>query len=197
MFRRRYYLFKDLITETSRKWDNMSVSTTDVVEFAHRSMNPEPNVKNGEYFSPEYVLAHHGQLINWQLRENNISEESKRIADVIAKNYTKEPIVAYRGINSEVFKLMKKEARRIPGIDFYEKGFLCASLVKGYESKGAVKIRIYLPKESNAIYLGNVNGEEEVFYPIGVQCGAHLKLISCDDYYLNCLLVKTDGIPQK
>ena len=194
LFRQKYFYIKDLILGTSKKWDDMSVSQNEAVQFAHKYMNPEPSPRRGQDSSPEYVLAHYGQLINWQLRKDEITDDCRRVSEVISKCTTKIPIVAYRGVNDNVYQKMKEAAKGLPGIDFYEKGFLCASLVKGFESKGYINIRIYIPEGSNAIYLGNVNDEEEVYYPIGIQCGARLKIISCDDKYVNCYLIKTDGI---
>ena len=51
---------------------------------------------------------------------------------------------------------------------FHDKAFLCTSLLKGHELKQEYKLRILIPKGTNAAYMGNLNGEEEIFYEVKI-----------------------------
>ena len=75
---------------------------------------------------------------------------------------------------------------------FHDKAFLCTSLLKGHELKQEYKLRILIPKGTNAAYMGNLNGEEEIFYEVIVQKGAVLRIVSFDGTYWNCRVEKTD-----
>lgn len=171
----------------------MAVSERKAVEFGYKYLNPEPSAWDGTKRTIGYLLAHDGINMNWELREGCLNPMCKKASDVISKNKTKTDIVVYRGVSNEVYKEMKKAAKKIRGTDYYEKGFLFASLVKGCELNTEIKMRIFIPKGQNAIFLGNANDELYVFYPIAIQCGSHLKIISCDSQYINCYLIGTEG----
>ena len=72
-----------------------------------------------------------------------------------------------------------------------EKAFLATSFVKGHEINTKIKLRIYLPAGTHAVYMGDVNYEEKTYYEVTVQYDAELKIISIDKEYINCLLLKT------
>ena len=86
---------------------------------------------------------------------------------------------------------MVENARNIPGCDFYEKGFLATSLVKGQEINYDIKLRIHVPAGTKCVFMGNVNDEPE-YYEVDVMRGAKLKIISMDDEYINCELLETE-----
>ena len=73
-----------------------------------------------------------------------------------------------------------------------EKGFMQCSLVKGCESKCNYRLRIFVPKGSQVIYLGNVNNEQ-YYYEVDIQTGAKLEIVSVDDRYINCKLLGTNN----
>lgn len=52
---------------------------------------------------------------------------------MINKYTTKQDIVVYRGVCDHVYELMIENAKKHPGTDLLEKGFLATSLVKGCE----------------------------------------------------------------
>lgn len=82
-------------------------------------------------------------------------------------------------------------AKGVKGIDFLEKGFLNASIVKGKQIDHDIQLRIYIPKGTPAYYVGNISGEEELYYDVIVQIGAKLKIVSMDNQYINCKLIQT------
>lgn len=55
---------------------------------------------------------------------------------------------------------MQENAKSMKGVDLYEKAFLQTSLVKGHEINACYHLRIYVPEEREAVYLGNVNEEQ-------------------------------------
>ena len=91
-----------------------------------------------------------------------------------------------------VFSLVHKYVSSILGTYQYDEGFLFCSLVKGQEynyGKGnGQKFRIYVPKGSKIVYLGNVN-DEQTNYEVVVMRSAKLKIVSIDAVYINCKLI--------
>ena len=83
---------------------------------------------------------------------------------------------------------MQENAKNMKGVDLYEKSFLQTSLVKGHESNSQYHLRIYVPKGTQAVYLGNVN-DEQFYYEVDIQHGAKLKVVSMDETYINCILL--------
>lgn len=83
---------------------------------------------------------------------------------------------------------MQENAKSMKGVDLYEKAFLQTSLVKGHEINACYHLRIYVPEEREAVYLGNVN-EEQSYYEVVLQHGAKLKVVSIDGKYINCRLL--------
>lgn len=174
---------------TGADWDKLAPSEENAIDFAHENINPEPKrFQEGRHFSLEYCLAHSGETINIRYREDRPEEIELRIAEMVAKHTTKVPLVLYRGVCEEVFQLMQENAKKMKGVDLYEKSFLQTSLVKGHESNSQYHLRIYVPEGTQAVYLGNVN-EEQFYYEVDIQHGAKLKIVSIDKSYINCILL--------
>ncbi len=187
-----FYRLKDIITKTGSRWDQLAPSKENAIEFAHKNLNLDPERMIDTYkYSLEYLLAHSGESINEKYRKGyNLDEEDKNIADMLKKYTTKQDIVVYRGVCDYVYEKMIENAKNNPGTDLVEKGFLSTSLVKEQEINCKKKLRIYIPAGTNAVYMGNVNDEQH-YYEVDIQHEAHLKIISIDKKYINCMLLHT------
>ena len=184
-----YYRIIGKFCDIGTIWDNMAPSEEKAINFAHTNINSEPNkMIDANHYSLEYRLAHFGEAINARFRQGRPDEEDLKIVNMIALHTTKVPLVLYRGVCEAVFRQMIENAKNINGIDLYEKSFLQTSLVKGHESKSQYHLRIYVPKGTQAVYLGKVN-EEQFYYEVDLQRGARLKIVSIDDEYINCKLI--------
>lgn len=184
-----YYRIIGKIYNVGDEWDKLSPVEKDAIDFAHANINSEPNkMIDTNHYSLEYCLAHSGGTINERFRQNRPDEIDMKIAEMVALHTTKVPLVLYRGVCEAVFQKMIENAKNMEGIDLYEKSFLQTSLVKGHEIKSRYRLRIYVPEEAQAIYLGNVN-DEQFYYEVDLQYGAKLKIVSIDDEYINCKLI--------
>ena len=188
-----YYKLRGKIFQTGKKWDLLSSSKDEVHDFAKKYLNKEPDKYIGGSLSDEYIVAASGERIGEILRsEHGVDSTILSIYNTLKKYSTKKDIVVYRGVNKPVFDKMIESAKGDSTVDFKEKAFLHTSVVKGYEiSDSSRKLRIKVPKGTNAFYVGNISGEESTYYEVIVQKGARLKVISIDDY-INCELVGTD-----
>lgn len=186
-----FYRIKDKFQNIGDRWDNLSPTQEETIEFAHSHINPEPDrMIDNNHYSMEYCLAHSGESINERYRQNRPDDIDTQISKTVEKNTTDTDIILYRGVCSYVYSLMIKNAKDIPDCDLYEKGFLATSLLKGHELNSEIKLRIYVPSGTKAIYQGNVNYEPN-FYEVDVMHGAKLKIISIDKTYINCKLLET------
>lgn len=186
-----YYRILGKIFNVGDSWERISPCEEDAIEFAHKNINPEPKRykdEKGCEFSLEYYLAHYGESINESYRKDRPDDIDLAVSDMIALHKTKTTIILYRGVCEDVFRLMKKNAKKFSGVDLYEKSFLQTSLVKGHEINSKYHLRIYVPSGVQAVYLGNVNNEQ-FYYEVDLQRGAKLKIVSIDDKYINCKLV--------
>ncbi|MFS9008745.1 ADP-ribosyltransferase [Streptococcus infantis] len=187
-----YYKLKGKILRTGQKWDLLSSSQADIPQFVERYLNNEPPRLVGKIPTDEYIIASSGPTINGRLRSSIVDESIENIYHTLKKYSTKKDIVVYRGVRMEILEKMVESAQVEEYIDFKEKGFLHTSLVKGFELRDPYKkLRIKIPKGTNAFYVGNLNDEETYYYEVIIQKGAKLKVISIDDY-INCELVGTD-----
>lgn len=186
------YKLKGKILRTGQKWDLLSSSQADVPLFVAKYLNNEPPRYVEKIPSDEYIIASSGPTINGRLRSGSVDEKIENIYQTLKKYSTKADIVVYRGVSMETLEKMVESAQVEGCIDFKEKGFLHTSLVKGFEFRDPYKkLRIKIPKGTNAFYVGNLNNEETHYYEVIIQKGAKLKVISIDDY-INCELVGTD-----
>lgn len=183
-----YYRTLEIFKKAGPKWDQLAPTEETAIEFAHKNINPEPERRSGSRYSLEYCLAHSGETINERFRNDRPEDMDLEIAEMVSKNKTKVTLVVYRGICDAVYKLMKENAKNIPGVDLHEKSFLQTSLVKGCETNSNIKLRIYVPAGTEAVYLGNVN-YEQFYYEVDIQRGANLKIISMDNEYINCKII--------
>ncbi|MDU5225028.1 MAG: ADP-ribosyltransferase [Streptococcus sp.] len=142
---------------------------------------------------PMGIVVSSGETIGERLRsEQWVSGTIHSIYNTLKKYSTKKDIVVYRGVSKPVFDKMIESAKGDVTIDFKAKAFLHTSVVKGCENSDSYrKLRIKVPKGTNAFYAGNINSEESIYYEVVVQKGARLKVILIDDY-INCELVGTD-----
>lgn len=188
-----YYQLTEKIKHYGASLDKLALAKDEAVEFAHKYINDEPKLKIGNNYSWEHKLAYHGEYINSHYRQNKPPEEwHKEIATGIAKITTQKDIVVYRGVTNDVFDLMKQNAKGIRGANLVEKSFMQTSLAKDVKLPGNIKLRIYVPKGTHAVYLGNVNDEEERWYEVAIQHGAKLKILSIDNTYINCRLLESE-----
>lgn len=186
-----YYKLKEKLIKTGEHWEQYSPKEEHAIEYAHTFINPEPERKSKGMYSIPYLLASSGETINERFRYNHITDIDKQIAATVALNHTKTDIVLYRGVSPLVWELMKENAKQIPHCDLYEKGFLSCSLLKGHEIPSKIRLRIFVPARTPAIYMGNVNYEQK-YYEVVINYGAELKIISIDDTYINVELLKTN-----
>ena len=185
-----FYRIKDVFLNIGSKWDKLAPSEDEAIFFAHEFINPEPekfSSKEDGLYSPEYVLAHHGELFNGIFREGRDvgDDDCKYLTDMLDTHSTKKDMVVYRGICKYVFEHMKENAKNIDGVDLLDKAFLQSSLVKGHESNSRIRLRIFVPKGTKAAYMGNVN-DEQWYYEVVIQRGTPLRVISADKEYINC-----------
>lgn len=187
-----YFRLKEKRLNIGVKWDRINPPKDDDFE-AHliNIFNPEPS-KNNEEGLPtnEYRFAP-SDYSNKILRDGYVTEPYREFIEMLNNYSSKEEFVVYRGIPEELFSQMKKDAKNIPGVDLVDKGFMATAAIIDTEFKPKIRLRIKLPKGTNAIYLGNVNNEKEYYYEIRIQCGAQLKIVSIDDTYINCELLRT------
>ena len=187
-----YYRIMASLLHTGADWDKLAPIEENAIEYAHKILNPEPTRKNNGTYSLEYCLAYSGESINERYRnKKNLNEIDLQIPNMLNQYSTKTPIVVYRGVEPKTFREMIEAARHIKGVDLKEKGFLATSLVKGHERPTKIRLRIYIPTDSHAVYMGDVNYEEKKYYEVTIQHNAELKIISIDSEYINCLLLKT------
>lgn len=188
-----YFKLIGKIFQTGKKWDSLSSSKSEVRDFAKKYLNEEPLKHIDGGLSDEYIVVSSGETIGERLRsEQWVDGTIHSIYNTLKKYSTKKDIVVYRGVSKPVFDKMIESAKGDATIDFKEKAFLHTSVVKGCEiSDSYRKLRIKVPKGTNAFYAGNINTEESIYYEVVVQKGARLKVISIDDY-INCELVGTD-----
>ena len=187
-----FYRILGMLKNTGADWDRLAPTKENAIDFAHTNINSEPVRMIDSYrFSLEYCLAHSGESLNEHLREDRTDKEDIAISDMVAKHSCKTDLVLYRGVCDYVYDLMIQNAAPLEGVDFYEKGYMQCSLVKGHEINCKTKLRIFVPAGSCVIYLGNVNDEQH-YYEVDIQHGAKLKLISIDQTYINCKLLSTE-----
>lgn len=173
-----YYKLKGKILRTGQKWDLLSSSQADIPQFVERYLNNEPPRLVGKIPTDEYIIASSGPTINGRLRSSIVDESIENIYHTLKKYSTKKDIVVYRGVRMEILEKMVESAQVEEYIDFKEKGFLHTSLVKGFELRDPYKkLRIKIPKGTNAFYVGNLNDEETYYYEVIIQKGAKLKVI--------------------
>lgn len=188
-----FYRIKDIFHNIGVSWDKLALNENNANQMAQKHINPEPEERmadNPNKYSMEYCLAHSGESINDRYRQNRPDEIDVAIADMVAEHMTDIDLILYRGVCYYVYKLMKKNAKVSKEYDYYEKGFMATSLVKGHEISSEIKLRIYVPAGSHVVYMGNVNNEPN-FYEVDIQRGAKLKIISIDKEYINCRLLET------
>lgn len=186
------YRIKDKFLNIGQKWDQLAPDQAHAIEFAHTHINPKPlHTPIGTPQPPEFFLARKGDEINHYYRQDTPKEEYKKISAMMAKHSTDIDLVLYRGICPDVYKSMKRNARKKSNCNLFEKGYLSCSLVKGKEKRAIYHLRIFIPTGTHVTYLGNVNGEENVYYEVAVQHSSKLKVISKDNKYINCLLTET------
>lgn len=192
MLTRLYYRILDLFKHTGADWDKLAPTEENAIEFAHKFINEDPErMESLHVYSLEYCLAHSGEIINERYRSGHyLDDVDRRIPSMLEKYTTSTPLVVYRGVCDHVYEQMINNAKDIKGVDLVEKGFLATSIVKGREIQYDTKLRIYIPAGTHAVYQGNVNYEQG-YYEVDVQHDAHLKIISIDKEYINCLLLKT------
>ncbi|MFI3603494.1 ADP-ribosyltransferase [Vagococcus fluvialis] len=162
----------------------------EAIEFAKNNINESP-----VYHKPtdtEYVVASSSMTINDRFRINDGNHYDFEHARYIEEKYClKNDIVVYRGVSQGPYEKMIIAAKGVKGIDFLEKGFLNTSIVKEKQIAHDIQLRIYIPKGTPAYYVGNISGEEELYYEVIVQIGAKLKIVSMDNQYINCKLIQT------
>lgn len=184
-----YYRIIGMFHNIGNEWDQLAPIEEEAIEFAHKNINTEPErMINGSKYSPEYYLAHSGESINESYRQDRADENDLEAANMISSHTTKVPLVLYRGVCEHVFRQMRENAKNIKGADLFEKSFLQTSLVKGHEIRREYRLRIYVPEGTEAVYLGNVNDEQN-YYEVDLQHGSKLKIVSADNDYINCRLL--------
>lgn len=185
-----YYKIKEVIFKYGKKWDELSPSEDEAIEFAKKNINEAP-----VYNKPtdtEYVLASSSITINDRFRLNHSNNRDMKHARYIEWKYClKNDIVVYRGVSQIPYEKMIKAAKGVKCVDFLEKGFLNTSIVKGKQSDCDIQLRVYIPKGTTAFYVGNISCEEKIYYEVIVQIGARLKIVSMDNKYINCKLIET------
>lgn len=185
-----YFRLKEMIFKEGRKWEKKYPIQGDVREFAEQNINTELDKEIGGEYTGEYIVVSTAETLNDRIRSGRIANLEDSINKgylAFAKYQTKVDLVVYRGVCENVFKSMKKSFFK-----FHDKAFLCTSLLKGHELDQEYKLRILIPKGTKAAYMGNLNGEEEIFYEVIVQKGAVLRIVSFDGTYWNCKVESTD-----
>lgn len=195
VIKKQIYRLKEKIFKHGIKLDKigLSIDDADTIEsFAEKYLNIEPERKdnNGDW-SLEYRLAASGSSISDRFRNNQADELDHKIEQMLKRYQIRKKVVVYRGIPPELLEKMFQYANGIKKADLVDKGFLSTSLIKGKEEPLEIRLRILVPEGTNAIYMGDVNGEKERYYELTIQRGAHLKILSIDNEYINCQLLKT------
>ena len=185
-----YFRLKEMIFKDGRKWEKKYPVKGDVKQFARQNINQQPNKFIGGGYTGEYIVVSTAETLNDRIRSGRIANYEDSINNgylAFAKYQTKVDLVVYRGVCENVFKSMEKSFFK-----FHDKAFLCTSLLKGHELDQEYKLRILIPKGTKAAYMGDLNGEEEIFYEVIVQKGAVLRIVSFDGVYWNCKVESTD-----
>lgn len=195
--KRFFYRIKEFIFRYGFRWDLLSPSAEEAKEFAHKNINEEPKKKKEENFNKltaEKEIVEYSTIINRSFRYEYEDPHFINLSKKIEKYKLKKDIVVYRGVHNQIMDKMIENAKLFShnNIDYFEKGFLNTSLVKGQEINCEIKLRIKLPKGTCAFYAGDVNGEENSYFEVIVQKGARLKILSKDKDYINCILLGTD-----
>lgn len=173
------------------KWDNLSLNTKNIINYANKNINPEPQKYKNNKLSDEYIIVSSGETINGRLRDGDYTDYQKYL-DIFEQYKINQDITVYRSVNLYVYEKMVLHAKSMEGIDFFEKGVLHTSLLKGYEIVGdnpKYKLRIRVPKGTHAFYAGNINDEETTYYEVVIKNNTGLRIISIDDNYTNCIIV--------
>ena len=185
---------KEIIFRYGEKWDALTPKEDEAINFAHNYINMEPaRYEEGTSRPSSMYRIAASQPISQRLRSNIASDIDIELLEALKRYILPNDIIVYRGIFEDDFKNMIKNAKIIGNCDLYEKGLYSTSIVKGkQESKRAYQTRTFLPKGTNAVYLGDVNDEEKRYYEVLVQKGARLKIVSMDKSFINCILIGTD-----
>lgn len=185
-----YYQIKEKLLNISEKWDALSIAPDYAITFAHENINPEPQKGDSPPFSVEYRLAAAGEPFNAVLRSGkNLTHDELAILSTIKKQQTQKDMVVYRGISKELFKDMRRNGKE-KNCDLLDEGVLFCSLVKGHEYTSQIYLRLYVPKGSSMIYLGNVNLNQHL-YEVVLPEKLPLKIESIDKKYVNCIVKNT------
>ncbi|ADL64147.1 TPA: ADP-ribosyltransferase [Staphylococcus aureus] len=190
MFRlKKWYLKqKGYFCRVGEKWDNSNLSHENIHSYVDRVLEYETETRRNGQPTEEYILASSGEKINEDLRSG--TNDHKEILEVFDKYKVKEDITTYRTVSPRIYKLMEKNAKNLNGVDLFELGILHTSLIKGYESREeGYKLRVKVKKGTPAFYVGNLTGEESHYYEVIVVNNLKLKIISIEDYYINCEVV--------
>ena len=186
-----FYRIKSSLFRHGKVWDKQyGVDLKNINEFVKKYLNEELNCKY-DVNSPEYVISSSSSsTINDKFRSNRQEEIDYKYSEAIRKYKAKTDIVLYRGASEIPYDYMINNSKDFCGIDYYEKGYLHTSLIKGKECDYKYKLRIFIPSGTNALYIGFLYDEEQ--YEIIVQRGVKLKIVSIDNEYINCKLLGTD-----
>ena len=162
-----------------------------ITKFALKNINPAYEKPNCT--TPEGIICENGRVSNRDLREGVGRGKVLEASEFIGRKYKlKTELAVYRGVEIDTMEKIMEDAKELKGIDFYDKGFLFASLIKttSFMTRDFA-LRIFIPKGTCAFYSGNVNGE---YYnqEIVVQKGAKLKIRSVGMRYINCELISTE-----
>jgi len=185
-------LLKELLFRKGKKADKKALNKDFAPNFAEDHINLPPQnmyIPGTLVCTPEYVLAHSGQTLNWRMREGYPDEDTERIFDMLANNTTDRELVLYRGIDEDALASMEKAAEGMDA-DLYDEGFVACSLVKGHEVPSKVRLRILVPAGTHCKYLADVNGEQ-FYYEVCLQSGSRFKYVSMDKSYITVRLLGT------
>lgn len=187
MFPFTIYRIKDLVLRVGHRWDKLAPDEKNAIAFAHEHINPEPNRNNKP--CPEYALAHGGELNNYLLRKGERREDLYNLAQYVSSKTADTDLVLYRSIEKDTFTHMTESVKDSTVCDLHDEAFLATSLLKsGTFNDSYAKLRLYAPKGTPLVYVGDVNDEQEHFEVV-VMCGANLIVESIDKDYINCRII--------
>ena len=186
-------------------WDMLSIGENEVCQITSKYLNED----FGDSYSLPEDLDHlknindylvKSEKFNQYMRANSSNNDNfdgliSNVSSILDGFKTKEPLLVYRGCRKDIYDLMLEFAKNEGLGDDYlvDLSFISTSLIKGeaFSSENGFKdnimLRILLPPDTRAFYVGNLIGElirHEVLLPRG----SKFRIVSKDDEYINCIL---------
>lgn len=195
----------NLIIDNPETWRSVSISENNIDKYTEEYLNKD----FGDAYNLPSEYQHLKQIndylvksekINQYMRTNSyqcqaIDDIIESVTSILDDFKLKETIIVYRGCKEDIYNAMLKSAKdKGFGQDYlFDSSFISTSLIEkeAFSSKngfeGNVMLRILLPKDSRAFYVGNLIGEFKR-HEVLLTRNSKFRIVSKDEKYINCIL---------